>query len=168
MVPLDDRFQRGSLYTCRWDTGIMIKKWPRGSSLQIKKKYFQSSIFHWNFRFLMAKIQPCVKHCHAFSQICFPFPFFLKQFLFLILYSTLRRSLHANWFGHRWSSEPLAKAKGRRSRQNQTGGQKLIPPDFQERPLNAGTLTWGTGAPPVSQTLYVIGARVVQWTTTKS
>ena len=164
MVPFDHSI----IYTSRWDTGNYDKKMATGEFIANKEKLFQANTFHWIFRFLIAKIQPCVKHCHAFSQICFPFWFFLKQFLFLILYSTLWRSLHANWFGHRWSSEPLAKAKGRRSRQNQIGGHKFIPPDFQERPLNAGTWTWGTGVPPVSQAFYVIGARVVHWTTTKS
>ena len=32
--------------------------------------------------------------------------------------------------------------------------RQVAPPDFQEAPLNAGTLTLATGVPPVSQTVY--------------
>lgn len=89
MVPFDHSI----IYTFRWDTGNYDKKMATGECIANKEKLFQASTFHWNFRFLIAKIQPCVKHCHAFSQICFPFWFFFETiFVFDPLFHFVEKS----------------------------------------------------------------------------
>ena len=63
----------------------------------------------------------------------------------LLYYCALRRGLHVNWLGRRWS-EPnwLKQGQGPAKQTSPDRWRRLPPPNFQQGPLHAGTLTLTT------------------------
>ena len=61
------------------------------------------------------------------------------------VYCALRRGLHVNWLGRRWS-EPnwLKQGQGPAKQTSPDRWRRLPPPNFQQGPLNAGTSTLTT------------------------